>query len=138
MTTKLIDLLIEDIEFISVGETILALQEIKVSHLKEVAALKPKARAIKVKANAQKFKLEITEGSKSFEVFLNSEKEVDKYLKDKQKFRKDSLDQWMKRSGARVPNSNHGSRDSYTDYCREHLEALANAGLNFEVKIIRC
>lgn len=138
MTIKLIDQLIDDFELNSTEETLRSLTDIKVSHLKEMASLKPKPRIVKAEPVEQKFKLEITEGTSTFEVVLNSEKELDKFLKDKQKFRKLSLDKWMGQNGVYAPDFDYYRYEEYENKCRVHLALLKAAGLNFEVKIIRC
>ena len=61
---------------------------IKASHLAEIKALQPKPKKmIAKKAKDQPLKLQITEAGKTTEIFFDSEKEAEAFLKLKQKQR---------------------------------------------------
>jgi len=94
-------------------------------------ALQPKPKAVKVSAPIQKFKLEITEGQKTYEVFIEGEKEVDKWLTQKAKMRNEVV-------GKKFPAPYWSDRSCDREVQKEkHYSNIAAAGLNFEIVILK-
>lgn len=125
MTPKILkqfDDLENDLRLCELGGFADRVQALKVS-------LTPKQKAVKVSAPVQKFKLEITEGLKKYEVFVDGEREVDKWLTQKVKMRKEVVGKkfpapyWSHRSDERGPQ------------IEKHYSNIAAEGLNFEIII---
>jgi len=99
----------------------------RVQALKE--ALTPKPKAAKVSPPVQKYKLEITEGLNRYEVFVDGEKEVDKWLTQKAKMRKEVV-------GKKFPAPYWSDHSNGREMQKEkHYSDIAAAGLNFEILI---
>lgn len=111
----------------------------RLAHIKKSLAPVQKKKAI---ASKQPFKLEITEGFSSYDLYLDSEKEVLAFMSKKQKERKTKIDLFLKSKDKSFPSldsygGNYAERlQQYKNRCLEHLQLIKDAGLNFEVNII--
>lgn len=131
-TLQLLDNLNTEILLLGVDASIL-IDGIKESYIKDLEKLKPKKRISKPQKIEAKYKIQVVEGGSSFELILDSEKDLDKYLKDKQRIRKESLDKWLKKYNIYPPV--YHRKEQYEKDSLEYLTKIKAAGLNFEIKI---
>ena len=141
-TIQLLDVLKIDLELQGLEVMHGQIEAIKVSHLAEIKALRPKPkRVITKKPKEQPLKVEITEAGKTTAVIFQTEKECETFLKLKHKAQTSRVNLFLSSVGHSIPNDKHyngGWRDqNYRDAMELHASKLKNAGLDFNVVITR-
>lgn len=111
----------------------------RVAEIEKVLA--PTSRKTKAVAPVKKFKLLVTEKGKSYEVLIESEKELDKWLTLKNKNHKAAVDSYLdklpshRRVGKPSEFYNKYRPDQRPEKLKEYQEMIKAAGLELNVEI---
>lgn len=111
----------------------------RVAEIEKVLA--PASRKTKAVAPVVKFKLFVTEKGKSYEVLIENEKELDRWLTLKNKTHKLEVDKYLKGLPAHrhLPKPsefyNNYRPDQYSEKLKEYRETIKAAGLELNVEI---
>lgn len=111
----------------------------RVTEIEKVLA--PAPRKTKAVAPVKKFKLSVTEKGKSYEVLIEGEKELDKWLTLKNKSHKAAIDSYLSNLPIRrcvtKPSEFYGKcrSDEYDENLKKYRETIKAAGLELNVEI---
>lgn len=125
---KLLNDLHTDLELLGYGALASRVQQVQ----KELTPAPRKTKSVFL----QKYKVEVTEGLRSFEVIIDGDKELDKWLALQAKSRKASMGQFFKDSNIYIPAWSHRSDDRAVQL-EKHHGLIAEAGRNYSLKIQR-
>jgi L-lactate utilization protein LutC len=125
---KLLNDIHTDLELLGFEDLARRVQQVQ----KELTPAPRKTKSVSL----QKYKVEVTEGFKSFEVIIDGDRELDKFLATQAKSRKASMDQFFKDNDIYIPAWSHRSDDQAVQLEKHHV-LIAEAGRNFTLKIQR-